>query len=156
MAPENGIGQATVLAVAPGTTNITATMPMLKITSAARAITVKDETPPSVTLSAPNTGDPDTSVSVGVSASDNVFVSRLVLHATGDTGTGDQEFPCQELEKTCANSFTVGLGSMGMVTLVADAFDDAGNKAISNAVTVTINPPPADMKPPVVMITSPA
>ncbi len=155
MAATEGIGHATFKAVAPGTTKATAALPLLNLASNAVSISVRDATPPSVTLSAPATADPDASIAVSVSARDNVFVTRIVLHATGDATNAEQEFPCAQLEKTCANGFTVGLKSMGTVTLVADAFDGFGNKGTSNAVTVTINPPPADTKPPVVMITAP-
>lgn len=153
MSPVEGKGQATVTAVAPGTANVSATVPILNVKSNDFPITVRDVDPPSVTLSAPSTADPDASISVSVSASDNVLVKRIVLSATGDTSSGDQEFPCTQ--KTCANSFTVGLKSTGSVILVADAFDESGNTGHSDAVRVTINPPPADTTPPVVMITAP-
>jgi subtilisin family serine protease len=107
-----------------------------------------DTTPPSVSIASlsPNTATVSGSVTVLISASDNVGVTRVDLRVNGAVvGTGNVA-PYQ----FNWNSATV---ADGIATLTAVAYDAAGNSAVSTAMSVTVA---NDKTPPVLAITSPA
>jgi hypothetical protein len=161
-AAAHGDGQATVHAEAPGTTAITATLTPLNVTSAPRMLTVTDDTEPTVAVAAAPSVDPGGSIAVAVTARDNVFVSRIVLRATGDAVVnGQQEFPCVQLEKICSAQFTVNVKERDFtrreIIVSADAFDGSGNLGRSEEVIVRVNgTTPGDTLCPQLMIQSPA
>jgi hypothetical protein len=115
----------------------------------ARSSGGRDRTSPNVNITNPLTGSTvSNTVSVQVSASDNVGVTSVVLKVDGNTiGTSS----------TAPYNFswnTTGLSS-GTHTLTATASDAAGNSSI-NTIQVGYNTPPgSDITPPAVNITSP-
>lgn len=119
--------------------------------AAAAATTVTDTTAPSVSITSPAGG---TSVSgtalVDVNASDNVGVTRVELRVNGTTVATDTSAPFQ------FGWDTTRLAN-GTASLVAQAFDAAGNSKASTAVSVTVaNGVAVDTTPPTVTIANPA
>jgi hypothetical protein len=107
-----------------------------------------DTTPPTVSISAPTGGTVTGNVTVSVSASDNVGVTRVELRVNGATVATDTAAPFQ----LTWNSTTVANGS---VQLTAAAYDAAGNVAVSAARAVTVsNASSGDTTPPSVSIAS--
>lgn len=122
------------------------------VRAAAGATPTTDTTPPSVAISAPGHGATvGGTVAVNVNAADNVGVARVELRINGVAVATDSASP-----------FAFGWDSTqlanGAATLVAVAFDAAGNAASSAALTVTVannTPVVADTTPPVVAIHNP-
>jgi subtilisin family serine protease len=92
-------------------------------------------------------------VSVNVSASDNVGVSRVELRVNGTLVATDSASPY---------SFTWDSRNVadGVAKLVATAYDEAGNAGVSSTVSVNVMnalppPPPTDTTAPVVVISNP-
>jgi subtilisin family serine protease len=114
-----------------------------------------DTTPPSVAISTPAAGGTvQGSVTVNVSATDNVGVVRVDLKVNGLLVGSDTVAPYSFVW----NSATVANGS---ATLTAVAFDGAGSSATSSPVTVTVanvtsTQTIASTSSPTVAITSPA
>jgi hypothetical protein len=105
-----------------------------------------DATPPSVSITSPANGSTVSgTVSIQVSATDNVAVSSVSLTVDGTTlGTST----------TAPYTFS-WTASSGSHTIVATAKDAAGNSA-SNTITVSQNVVSSDITAPTVSITSPA
>jgi thermitase len=122
------------------------------VRAAAGATPTADTTPPSVAIAAPGNGATVSgTVAVNVNAADNVGVARVELRVNGVAVATDTASP-----------FAFGWNSTqaanGAATLVAVAFDAAGNAASSAAVTVTVAnnaPVVADTTPPAVAILNP-
>jgi hypothetical protein len=104
-----------------------------------------DATPPSVSISSPTNGSTVSgTVSIQVSATDNVAVSTVSLAVDGTTiGTSN----------TAPYVFS-WTASSGTHTIVATAKDAAGNSA-TNSISVSQNVVSADITAPTVSITSP-
>jgi len=111
-----------------------------------------DSTPPTVSISSPTGGTVSGTVSVAVNASDNVGVTRVDLLVNGAVVASDTAAP---FSFTWDASSRVGTSP----TLVAQAYDAAGNSASSSAVTVSVTsgapPSTPDSTPPSVTITNP-
>lgn len=156
----NNREDASFVAKLPGSAVVTASFRIVDrtLTSNAVSVSVVDEQPPSVEISAGANVDAGSTMLVTVSAQDGAVVTRLLLTATGDAVDSVQpaESPCLAAEQTCSNEFTLKAKDMGFqqnqITLTAHAFDGSGNEGTSSA-TVTVRPP--DMTPPVVQIQSP-
>lgn len=116
--------------------------------SAAAAATAMDTQAPTVAITAP-TANASVSglVTVSVNATDNVGVSRVDLLVNGGLVASDTTLPFQFAwdSSTVAN---------GMVSLVAKAYDAAGNSQSSTALSVNVGMV-ADTSPPVISITNP-
>ena len=121
---------------------------------AARQMSAGDTQPPTATISSPTGGSVSGIVPVNVSASDNIGVTRVDLIANGVLLATDTTAPYGFSWDTAA---LVGSSA----TLVARAYDAAGNTANSQTVTVTVTvatppaPPAPDATAPTVTITSP-
>lgn len=116
----------------------------------AATTTASDTQAPSVAITAP-TGGASVSgvVAVNVSASDNVGVTRVELRVNGNTVATDTSSPF-------AFSWDSRTVANGSASLVAYAFDAAGNSKASSAVSVGVsNAVVADTTAPTVLITSP-
>lgn len=102
------------------------------VAAAVSKIAVVDTQPPSVSISEPLSA---TSVSglvaVNVSAADNVGVARVELRVNGVQVATDSTLPF-------ALTWDSAGAANGSATLVASAYDAAGNKADSTAVVVTV------------------
>ncbi|HEX8157410.1 MAG TPA: Ig-like domain-containing protein [Solirubrobacteraceae bacterium] len=106
-----------------------------------------DRTPPTVAVTAPESGRALSGASVAVvaSASDNVGVSAVQFRLDGrDVGAPDTSAPYS----TTWNTTTASAGSHSLTAVAGDA---AGNTAESSSVAVTV-----DNTPPTVSITAPA
>lgn len=110
-----------------------------------------DTQAPSVSISAPQAyASVSGLVAVDVTASDNVGVSRVDLLANGTVVASDSGTPY-------AFSWDSSTVSNGSVSLVARAYDAAGNNSSSSTVSVTVaNAVAADTSPPSLAISSPA
>lgn len=121
---------------------------------AAAAAKSVDVQPPSVAISAPTGGTVSGIVPINVTASDNVGVTRVDLLVSGTLLASDISAPY-------AFSWDSTALAGSNASLVAKAYDAAGNSASSTAVIVSVGggtsppPPPADTTPPTVSITSP-
>lgn len=118
--------------------------------AAASTTVAADTQAPSVAIAAPLGS---TSISglavVDVSASDNVGVTRVELRVNGSTVATDTAAPYQF-------SWDTTKLTNGAATLVAYAYDAAGNSRASSSVAVNIaNSVAADTTPPVVAISNP-
>ena len=110
-----------------------------------------DVQPPSVAITSPTGGTVTGIVPINVTASDNVGVARVDLLVSGTLLASDMSAPY-------AFSWDSSALAGSSASLVARAYDAAGNAASSTAVVVTVGggtPPPADTTPPTVAITSP-
>jgi hypothetical protein len=117
--------------------------------NAAAAATVSDTQAPMVVITAPTASASVSGLTtVSVNATDNVGVSRVELLVNGALVALDTTTPFQ----FSWDSSTV---AKGLVSLVAKAFDAAGNSQSSAAVTVNVGGL-ADTTAPVVSITNPA
>jgi archaellum component FlaF (FlaF/FlaG flagellin family) len=118
---------------------------------AAAQATSRDTQPPIVSISSPTGGTVSGIVPVNVSASDNVGVTRVDLLVNGTLFASDTTTPY---------GFSWDSSSLGgSATLVARAYDAAGNSANSQTVTVTVGTAPPstpDTTPPTVTINKPA
>lgn len=114
-------------------------------------VVTPDTQAPSVNITSPvANGTVSGLAMVDVSATDNVGVSRVELRLNGNTVATDTSAPYQfSLDTTTLSN--------GMASLVAYAFDAAGNSKASTAVSVNVaNGVVADTTPPVVTIKNPA
>ena len=110
-----------------------------------------DVQPPSVAITSPTGGTVTGIVPINVTASDNVGVTRVDLLVSGTLLASDSSAPY-------AFSWDSTALAGSSASLVARAYDAAGNAASSAAVVVSVGggtPPPADTTPPTVAITSP-
>jgi thermitase len=107
---------------------------------------------PSVAISSPTGGTVSGIVPINVSASDNVGVSRVDLLVSGTLLASDISAPY-------AFSWNSTALAGSSASLVARAYDAAGNATSSTAVIVavagTVTPPPPDTTAPTVTITNP-
>jgi subtilisin family serine protease len=118
---------------------------------AAAQATGADTQPPVVSISSPTGGTVSGIVPVNVSASDNVGVTRVDLLVNGTLLASDTTTPYG------FSWDSTGLG--GGATLVARAYDAAGNSGTSQTVTVTVGAAPPvtpDTIPPTVTISKPS
>jgi len=99
---------------------------------AAAGARVIDTQPPSVAISSPAGGTVTGAVPINVSASDNIGVTRVDLLVNGAVVATDSTSPY-------AFSWDSTSVANGSATLVAQAFDAAGNSASSKAVGVTVS-----------------
>jgi subtilisin family serine protease len=121
--------------------------------SAAAQAKAADVQPPSVAITSPTGGTVSGIVPINVTASDNVGVTRVDLLVSGTLLASDTSAPY-------AFSWDSTALSGSSASLVARAYDAAGNAASSTAVVVSVGggtspPPPPDTTPPTVAITSP-
>jgi hypothetical protein len=110
-----------------------------------------DTTPPTVSIALPTSGNVSGTVTVSVSAGDNVGVTRVDLLVNGVSAGSDTSAPYQFSWNT-ANT------TNGAAQLKAIAHDAAGNSAQSATVIVNVAnavTPPPDTTPPTVSIASP-
>jgi len=117
---------------------------------AATAVVAADTQAPTATIAAP-LGSSSVSglATVDVSASDNVGVTKVILKANGIEVATDTASPFQF-------SWDTSKVANGMSSLVAVAYDAAGNSKASTAVSVNVaNNVVADTTPPVVAIINP-
>ncbi|CAN5896930.1 hypothetical protein BH11PSE8_BH11PSE8_12530 [soil metagenome] len=119
------------------------------VAAAAAAVSV-DTQAPTVSITSPSGGASESGLaSVDVSASDNVGVTRVELRINGTTVATDTAAPYQF-------SWDTSKVANGMNTLVAYAFDAAGNSKASTGVSVNVaNGVVADTTAPTVTITNP-
>jgi hypothetical protein len=118
---------------------------------AAAGARTTDNQAPSVAITSPSGGSVSGNVSVNVSASDNVGVARVDLLVNGAVVATDSTSPFAfSWDSTSAT---------GNVTLVAVAYDSAGNSAVSAAVIVNVanatTTAVADSTPPTISISNP-
>ena len=120
---------------------------------AAAGARVVDTQAPSVVISSPGGGTVGGAVAVNVGASDNVGVTRVDLLVNGVAFASDSTSPY-------AFSWDSSKVPDGNATLVAQAFDSAGNSASSKPVVVTVansvTTTTVDSTPPIVKISNPA
>ncbi len=113
-----------------------------------------DTEPPAVSISEPTGGTVAGTVPVSVTASDGVGVTRVVLYAGGDRVAEDTDAPY-------AFSWDSTGTLDGPASLLAEAYDAAGNMGESQVVGVTVDnveeppPEPGDTQPPAVSIAEP-
>jgi hypothetical protein len=109
-----------------------------------------DTTPPTVTISAPIAGTMVSgTITVSVSAADNVGVTKVELYLDGSLFAQDSLAPYTftwDTTKTTAGNYT----------LTAVAYDAAGNRTTSAPVSVIVSNLAADITPPTVAITAPS
>ena len=112
-----------------------------------------DTTAPTCSITSPANGSTlSGTVSVAVSASDNVGVTKTEFYINGGLVTTDTASPW-------SYSWNTANVANGLYTLAAKAYDAAGNCGTSTSLTVTVQngtSGTADTTPPSVMITSPA
>lgn len=122
---------------------------------AALSTPAADTQAPSVAIAAPLAGGTVSgAVAVDVNATDNIGVTRVALAVNGVEVAADSVAPYQF-------SWDSTLAANGTATLVATAYDAAGNKAASKAVSVSVSnattsAAPADTVPPTVTILNPS
>lgn len=118
---------------------------------AAKPVPVADTQAPSVAIAAPAGGVVKGAVPVDVTAWDLNGVTRVELWVNGALVSTDTAEPY-------SFSWDSSRVADGAATLVASAYDAAGNKGVSAAVAVTVDNvlEPADTAAPTVKITSPA
>lgn len=120
------------------------------VAAAASMTVVSDVTPPTAVISTP-LGSSSVSglVPVNVTATDNLAVTRVELRVNGAVVATDTAAPY-------AFSWDSATAANGMSSLVATAYDDAGNSNASTAVSVNVaNNLAADTLPPAVSIRNP-
>ena len=117
---------------------------------AAASVVAADTQAPTASIAAPLASSSVSGLAtVDVSASDNVGVTKVVLKANGIEVATDTAGPFQF-------SWDTSKVANGMSSLVAVAYDAAGNSKVSTAVLVNVaNNVVADTTPPVVAIVSP-
>ncbi len=109
-----------------------------------------DTTPPTVSITSPTSGTTVSgNVTVGVTATDNVSVSKVDFAVNGAAVANSVAAPYS----FNWDSKTISNGSVG---LSATAYDSNGNKATSSTVTVNVSNTVADTTAPVVSIVNPA
>ncbi len=123
------------------------------VQAAKNAVPFVDTTAPTVSITNPLSGATVSGlVPVDITAADDVAVARVELRVNGNTVAIDTSAPF-------AFSWDSTGVPNGMNTLVAHAFDAAGNTAASSSVSVNVanatSTPTADTTPPVVSIVNP-
>jgi hypothetical protein len=121
--------------------------------AAAAAATAVDSQPPSVSITSPTGGTVSGIVPINVTATDNVGVTRVDLLVSGTLLASDPTAPY-------AFSWDSSKIAGSSASLVARAYDAAGNATNSTAVVVAVAstaapPSTLDTTPPTVAITSP-
>jgi hypothetical protein len=108
-----------------------------------------DTTPPTVAIASLSQGATVSgTITVSASASDNVGVARVDLYLDGVRYASDTTSPY-------SFSWNTTTAANGSHTLMAKAYDAAGNEGISGTVSVSVsNAPPGDTTPPTVTINS--
>jgi hypothetical protein len=121
------------------------------VTVAVQNGTPGDTTPPTVSIVSPASGATVSgNVAVSAQASDNVGVTRVELYADGALIGTSTASPY-------AATWSTAAVANGGHSLLAKAYDAAGNVGTSAAVSVTVsNSGPPDTTPPTVSLTSPA
>ena len=116
--------------------------------------TIPDTTAPTVSLTAPSSGaSVSGTITAAASASDDVGVTKVEFYVDGSLKATDIT--------ATGISFSTSLATLslsnGSHTVLAKAYDAAGNSATSSAAVTINNPvtPPADTTPPTVSLTSP-
>jgi subtilisin family serine protease len=111
---------------------------------------VQDTQAPTVAVTSPTGGTVQGLVTVNVTASDNVGVARVELWVNGTLYATDASAPF-------AFTWNSALVPDGTATLVAQAYDAAGNKGTSKAVSVKVDnvPDPIDTTAPIARVLSP-
>lgn len=118
--------------------------------SAAKAAVTADTQPPTVAITSPGGGTVAGIVTVNVSAADNIGVTRVDLYAGGALVASDIAAPY-------SFSWDSASRADGLTSLVAKAYDAAGNVASSTlSVSVGNTAPTADVTPPSVSIANPS
>ena len=117
--------------------------------NAAHARISVDRTAPLIGIASPTGGTVSGSVPVDVNYSDNKGVVRVDLYVNGRKTIEDTQSPF-------AFAWDTTTLANGSYTLVAYAFDAAGNQGTSSTVNVTVKNTVADTTPPTISITSPA
>lgn len=102
-----------------------------KAVAAAKALAPADTTAPAVSIVSPTGGQVTDVVAVDVSASDNVGVTRAELYVNGQLHATDAQSPFAFAWDTAGRAD-------GSYTLVAQAYDAAGNRGTSASVVVTV------------------
>ncbi len=111
---------------------------------------VPDVTAPAVALTAPAAASTVSGiVSVNVSATDNIGVTRIEWYLNGN-GAGTN------FNASAAFSWDTTATTNGSNTLQARAYDAAGNVGASSTITVSVQNALPDVTPPTVRITSPS
>ena len=122
-----------------------------KGTSSSISVRINNDAPPTVAITSPENGATVLGVFDGtVSALDDVGVTRVEFYLDGSVVYTDVSEPYGfSLDSTkYAN---------GMHSLRAGAYDAAGQRGLSNTISITVNnAPPPDITAPAVAITSPA
>ncbi|MBU6258510.1 MAG: S8 family serine peptidase [Burkholderiales bacterium] len=118
--------------------------------AAARSAVATDTIPPTASISAPLAGSTVSAlVTVGVNATDNVGVTKVVLLANGKAVATDTASPWQF-------SWDSTSVANGTATLSAQAYDAAGNVGTSAPVSVTVNNASVpSTTPPTIRVTNP-
>jgi len=111
-----------------------------------------DTTPPSVSLTAPASGNiVSNTITLTASASDNVGVTKVEFYRDGTNLVGTAT------TAPYSASFDTTTITNGPHNFTAKAYDAATNSAMTASISVTVsNPPPADTTPPTVLLTAPA
>ena len=109
-----------------------------------------DTTPPVVSISSPPDGSVITGgvITVNVSATDNVGVTKVELYVNGSLHSTDTSSPYSFLWDSSQRPD-------GTYQFYAKAYDAAGNTAQSGSISLNLTRPQTDTTPPVVSISSP-
>ncbi|MBI3486529.1 S8 family serine peptidase [Candidatus Daviesbacteria bacterium] len=108
-----------------------------------------DTTAPTVSITSPTSNSIISGiVSIAASASDNVAVTKVEFYIDNSLHTADSTSPYSD-------SWDTTTFANGTHTILAKAYDSAGNIGISSTTSVTVNNPVLDITPPTVSITSP-
>ncbi|WP_298273270.1 Ig-like domain-containing protein [Geobacter sp.] len=115
--------------------------------SYSNVVSVAEAVPPTVTITSPGANSTISgTTSVAINANDNVGVTKVELYVDGNLAGTDTATPYS----VSLNTSTLAVGTH---TLLAKAYDAAGNVGQSSIVSVTVA---NDTTPPVTTITSPA
>lgn len=120
------------------------------VAAAASTVSPIDSTPPTVSINSPSNGTTvGGSVSVGITASDNVAVTRVDMYVDGQYYASDNTAPF-------GFSWDTTQVSNASHSLSVIAYDAAGNSRTSSGVTVTVNNTigSSDTQPPLVVIST--
>ncbi|KFI23378.1 S8 family serine peptidase [Nitrosococcus oceani] len=120
--------------------------------AAASEADTTDTQAPTVAILSPNGGATlSGTIAIDVSAQDNGDVARVELYA-------NDQFIADDTTSLYGFSWDSTLAADGSVSLVAYAYDRAGNEGISSPVNVLVDnsPDPTDTTPPSITITEPA
>lgn len=133
-----------------GPFTVTATANGISGTASVSVTAPPDTTPPTVSLNSPTNGTTVLgTIGLAASASDNIGVTKVSFYRDGSSSA----LATDTTSPYSANWNTTTVTN-GVHSLVAKAFDAAGNVATSSTVSVTVNNPP-DTIAPVVSLTAP-